>query len=115
MGAPGGQDAEELRAARLAISADRREGESVTLLLEGELDISTCPAVFDRIEAWRGTEPELRLDLSGISFIDSQGLHLLLEVTAPAADGNAPVRLLAPSAQVRQVVSVTGTGPRLGI
>ena len=115
MGAPGGQDAEELRTARLAISAERVPGESVTLLLDGELEISTCPAVFDRIAAWRGAEPELRLDLSRITFIDSQGLHLLLGATGPAADGAAPVRLVAPSAAVRQIVVVTGTGARLGL
>jgi anti-sigma B factor antagonist len=115
MVAPGGQEADELRAARLAISADRRPGEAVTLALEGELDISTCPMVRDRVEAWRRAEPELRLDLSGISFIDSQGLHLLLEVTAPVVDGTSPVTLVAPSAQVRQLITVTGTGARLGL
>jgi anti-sigma B factor antagonist len=115
MGAPGGQDADEFRAARLGISADRYPGEAIVLVLEGELDISTCPAVFDRIAAWRGREPELRLDLSRISFIDSQGLHLLLEVTAPSADGTPPVVLLSPSEQVRQVVKVTGTSARLGL
>lgn len=115
MGAAGSQDAEEFRAARLSISADRSPGEAITLALEGELDISTCPAVYDRIEAWRGTEPELRLDLSRITFIDSQGLHLLLEVTAPGADGAAPVVLVKPSQTVLQVVTVTGTTARLGL
>jgi anti-anti-sigma factor len=115
MVAPGGQEADELRAARLAISADRRPGEAVTLVLEGELDISTCPTVLDRVEAWRGAEPELRLDLSRISFIDSQGLHLLLEVTAQGPDGAAPVVLVAPSDAVRKLVTVTGTAGRLGL
>jgi anti-anti-sigma factor len=115
MGAPGGPEAEEFRAARLAISADRYPGEAITLALEGELDISTCPAVYDRIAAWRGKEPELRLDLSRISFIDSQGLHLLLEVTAPSVDGTPPVTLVEPSSQVRQVIAVTGTAARLGL
>ena len=115
MGAPRGQDAEEFRAARLGISADRHPGEAIVLVLEGELDIATCPAVSDRIAAWRREEPELRLDLSRISFIDSQGLHLLLEVTAPTEDGTPPVVLLAPSDQVRQLVTVTGTTARLGL
>ncbi len=115
MGAAGSQDAEEFRAARLSISADRSPGEAVTLALEGELDILTCPAVFDRVAAWRGTEPELRLDLSRITFIDSQGLHLLLEVTAPGADGAAPVVLVKPSRPVLQLVTVTGTTARLGL
>jgi anti-sigma B factor antagonist len=115
MAGPGGQDAEELSAARLAISANRRPGEAVTLVLDGELDISTCPTVLDRVEAWRGAEPELRLDLSRISFIDSQGLHLLLEVTAQGPDGAAPVVLEAPSDQVRKLVTVTGTAGRLGL
>jgi anti-sigma B factor antagonist len=115
MGADERQGAAEDRAGALSITATRLPGEAVVIGLHGELDMASCPAVSAELEAWRGTEPELCLDLSRITFIDSQGLHLLLAVTAEADDGGPPVGLLAPSETVMQVVEVTGTARRLGL
>jgi anti-sigma B factor antagonist len=100
---------------RLAISATRLPGEAVVVRLEGELDVATCPWVYGELDAWRGEEPELRLDLSGITFIDSQGLHLLMAVTGAPPGGGRPVALLSPSERVLHVVRVTGIGRRLGL
>ena len=115
MGAHERQDAAEVHAGRLTIIVSRVPGEAVTLTLEGELDMASADAVTDEVEAWRGMEPELRLDLSKTSFIDSQGLHVLLAVTSPTAAGSRPVALLAPSEAVIQVIEVTGTAQRLGV
>ncbi|MFJ7151522.1 STAS domain-containing protein [Streptomyces sp. NPDC100445] len=52
-------------------------GESV-IALAGELDMSTCPQVDEATTALPAGATSLRLDLSGISFMDSMGLNLLL-------------------------------------
>jgi anti-sigma B factor antagonist len=58
------------------------EGETVTLWVEGELDLSTIPVLSQQLDphiAGHG-HTALRLDLSAVTFMDSSGLRLLIEL-----------------------------------
>jgi anti-anti-sigma factor len=47
----------------------------------GELDFSTAPAVHDALrEAHDAGWTDIVIDLTGVTFMDSAGLHLLLEL-----------------------------------
>ena len=76
--------------------------------LRGELDISTAPLAEEQLrQAEAGHPPRLVLDLSGLTFLDSSGLRLVLEADARARrDGRRLVVVRGP-AEVQRVFRVT--------
>jgi anti-sigma B factor antagonist len=75
-----------------------------TVRWEGEIDARTYSrfaAALDRAAA-SGRRP-VRVDLSGVTFIDSAGLRALIR-----AHQRNPLQLVSPSAQVRSVLDLTG-------
>jgi anti-anti-sigma factor len=72
-------------------------------LVEGELDAATAPMIRSIIEDLDvGTS---LLDLSGLTFVDSSGLHALLDMRR----SHPAVRFVFPSPQLRRLVELTGT------
>ncbi len=68
----------------------RREGDVVVARLEGEIDLATAPDVQRRLEPVLDEHDGLRLDLGGLTFMDSAGLHLIEALAARArARGHA--------------------------
>jgi|SRR5580704_8303447 anti-sigma B factor antagonist len=58
-----------------SVGADQR------LAVEGELDLSTVPALARSVEdRQRESRKNLTLDLSAVTFMDSSGLRLLIEL-----------------------------------
>lgn len=52
--------------------------------------------------------PEINVDLSDVSFIDSTGLGMLVGVLKEARDMQGAVRLVNPGREVRRILQVTG-------
>jgi len=65
------------------------EGRSITLTLVGDLDFAVADTVRDALyDVEEDSPPVLVMDLRGISFFDSSGLHVVLAANARArADG----------------------------
>jgi anti-sigma B factor antagonist len=72
-----------VRQARIAIS-EKVQGANLVLSIDGELDISTIPLLEQQIEATHASPTPLTLDLSGLTFMDSSGLRLLIELNERA-------------------------------
>jgi anti-sigma B factor antagonist len=74
-----------VRQARIEIREQPR-GANLVLSIAGELDISTVPVLERQIEAIGENPPTtLTLDLSGLTFMDSSGLRLLIELNERSA------------------------------
>jgi anti-sigma B factor antagonist len=57
------------------------EGATVRLSITGELDLSTVPVLAQQVdEQLRQNPTTLTLDLSALTFMDSSGLRLLIEL-----------------------------------
>jgi anti-anti-sigma factor len=81
--------------------------------LEGELDMATAGDLAEFLrEAEKGPDPIL-LDFSGISFMDSSGLRVILEAAADR-DGGALV-ILHPTSQVQRVLDISIPGGTPGL
>lgn len=91
------------------LELETRRGEGlVQLMLRGELDLSTVQKVEDELEAVEGGEDKLVvLDLSGLTFLDSTGLRLMVTADQRAQkDGRRLVIVKGPET-VQRVFSIT--------
>lgn len=64
---------------QLVIELDR-DSDAVKLVLHGELDLSSAPLLEGELEDVEASgHSRLVIDLSGLEFMDSAGLHMLLK------------------------------------
>lgn len=76
--------------------------------VNGEIDIATCERLRDAIEPHLGPGQRVVLDLSGVSFMDSSCLRVLLQArTTLTADGGSLI-LRNPSDMARRLLSLSG-------
>jgi anti-sigma B factor antagonist len=74
----------------------------------GEIDLSTGPAFADHLATLiRGGTRRLLVDLSGVKFMDSSGLGVLLKVKRDLTGEGSSLRL-AISADLRHIFELTG-------
>jgi anti-sigma B factor antagonist len=55
------------------------DGDRLRLKLTGELDLGSAPVLRQRLAQLRAEQRPVRLDLSRLEFMDSTGIHLLLD------------------------------------
>ena len=72
------------------------------VVVAGEIDISNAPALNQHLSAVDGT---LALDLSGVTFLGSAGINLLVQQLRRRGSGR--VRILAMSSTVRRMLEIT--------
>ena len=79
------------------------------VMLRGEIDMATAPAVNVTVASrLRAGCRDLTIDLSDVTFIDSQGFNALLKAhVALAADGGE-LRLRSPSQAVTRALRLAG-------
>ena len=104
------------RAGQLTTSCSCSEPGTLTIGLDGELDLATAPAL-ERLlrEVERDRWPTVVLDLRQLSFIDSSGIRALL--TANDRIGRRDGRMLVghPSRAVRRTLAAIGADTILDI
>jgi anti-sigma B factor antagonist len=74
----------------------------------GEIDMASCNGLADRIDAMLTSELHLlRVDLTGVSFMDSTGVHCLIRIQQRCANLGARLEV-APSERVLRLFQMTG-------
>jgi anti-sigma B factor antagonist len=90
---------------------------SSSMTVRGEVDLATAPqlrhAITDRLS--QGPSPTLRLDLGGVSFMDSTGLKVLLAGQRTARLLGGDLVLTAASPQVARLLQIIGAPLTLDI
>ena len=80
---------------------------SATVVLDGEIDIATAPAIRRVLmAAISGGDAHLAVDMSGVTFIGAAGIGVLVAATNRARKAGGSLWLLAPSQQVRWLLDV---------
>ena len=80
----------------------------------GELDLSTAPELHARLaELHLAGYDNVVLDLSGVTFVDSCGVHLVMQWTSRAACERFDFAVLAGNDVVERVLQLTGAKPQL--
>jgi anti-anti-sigma factor len=89
---------------------------SVSLALSGELDIVSSPALEQAVAELTGSDVDLVVvDLRGLDFMDSTGLHVLLQAHQQAQDLGRGFALIRGPEQVQRLFDLTGLTETLTI
>ena len=83
------------------------------LKVAGELDLATSSQLTEALRD-ASSAGQVTLDLSELTFLDSSGIHAILEL-ARTQNGNGPVIILNPSYAVTRVFDVVGIDQHAGI
>ncbi len=91
-------------------------GRTVRLALSGELDIVSTPALEETTAELPGLDVDLVvIDLRGLQFMDSTGLHLLIRTHQQAHDLGRRFVLIRGADQVQRLFDLTGLTETLTI
>ncbi len=75
----------------------------------GEVDLDTASQLGDHaLDAVRDTSPHVVLDLTGVTFMDSTGLKVLLAIQRRADLAGGSFGVAGPSRSVRKILALTG-------
>jgi anti-anti-sigma factor len=96
--------------AQLADVAFERDGAIAMARVTGEIDMSNATSVRQRIaESITPDDDAVLLDLSGVSFIDSAGLHAVFELGAVLDERRQRLLVCVPAGgQVDRTVGIVG-------
>ena len=80
---------------------------AATVVLDGEIDIATAPAIRRfLLAAISGGNVHLAVDMSGVTFIGAAGIGVLVDVANRAREAGGSLSLLAPSPRVQWLLDV---------
>lgn len=87
----------------------RRVKDRAVVSVVGEVDLESASRLGDRaLEALRDVSPHLAIDLSGVTFMDSTGIKVLLSIQRRADLASGSFAIAAATRPVRRILSLTG-------
>lgn len=95
---------------------EQREGDDVVLCLRGELDILTAPRFGSCVQdVVRRESGDLIVDFCDLCFIDSSGLHILLNTARRMVRSGRRLRVRCVPGPVMRVIELARLGETLGV
>jgi len=85
----------------------------VVATLVGELDLAAAESTFDAIDLAAREAGGLLLDLSGLTFIDSSGLRLVVRLDVAAREGAFELSIVPGPHNVQRVFEIVGLADAL--
>jgi anti-sigma B factor antagonist len=93
---------------RFAVSVDQSGEHGHVVAVTGELDLAAAEGLWSRIEPLIVPGALVVLDGTGMSFLDSSGLRVLLLAGNRATATGADFRLVVPQPAVQRVLDLAG-------
>ena len=101
---------------RFAVDTDVADGGTVVVAADGELHMSTAPRLSAYLRSsLRGDTERLVVDLSGVHFIDSTGLGVLLSTLREVQRRGGRMAVVAANPTVLRLFAITGTDRTLDV
>jgi anti-sigma B factor antagonist len=96
-------------------SVDVREhGRRTVLAVSDEVDLATVPALRSALEAaFDSGAPEVWIDLTRTTFMDSSGLQAVFSAHARTQDAGRKLEIVCPPGPVRRLFDIVGYSERL--
>jgi len=84
---------------------------SPALVVSGEVDLDSREQFLEALhQTIRRNDGAARVDLSGVTFMDSSGISALIECQQRALDDGSQIVLIEPSDPCRRVIEILGLG-----
>ncbi len=94
----------------------RQQGGASVVSAVGEVDVFSAPDLDAALEAaLAGGSARLVVDLSGVSFLDSTGLGVLVKALKGARDAGGSLHLVVASDRIRKIFEITGLDASMSI
>jgi anti-anti-sigma factor len=98
----------------LTISVSRLNG-LLWVTLEGDLDLEAARRLERELDRIDLGETDVRVDLSGLSFIDSTGLSVLLGLASRAQEAGRRIALVRPTPAISRLLHLVDVAQRFDI
>ena len=98
-----------------SVSTDARGG--LVVVLRGDIDFTTSPGVLEVIRAGAGSAAasDIRVDLSEVTFMDSSGISVLVQLLHLAEERGVRLHVERPGAKVRDQLHMSGLAEVFGL
>lgn len=83
------------------------DGRHVVIALSGEIDLANVDALPGAIAGAIGSDSSIRIDIAGVTFLDSSLLRLLLICEANCAQRGIELKVRNPTDQARRIFELT--------
>lgn len=90
------------------------ENGCVVLSVHGEIDLASAPSLESRVESLDHGTPVV-VDLSGVTFIDSTGLRVLISANEAANEAGGRFHIVASEGPVTKLFAITGVDEWLNV
>lgn len=90
-----------------------RNGAEARVVPAGELDLATAPRLESEVRAAAAAAKEVVLDLSGLTFIDSSGLRILILLYERSQAEGWVLAMVAPAGEARAIFRISGVDKHL--
>jgi len=92
----------------MTINSEKIDKSTVVLTLNGRLDTANAPLLERRINQWGEEITELILDFSGLEYISSMGLRILLQAKKISKAENRKLTIKNMGESIREIFEMTG-------
>lgn len=94
----------------------RHEGDWTVVAFAGDLDLAGMKTADEALDGAIGDGGAgVLIDLTGVTFMGSEGIRLLLRAQEAGEGAGRPVRILAGEGAARRLIELVGLSERLGI
>lgn len=91
-----------------AVEVSDPDGNTVCIVVRGELDMSVAPGLADAITGASSAGVSVLLDLSGVTFLDSSAIGALVASGREVTEGGGRLQIGPRSDIVTRVLEITG-------
>ena len=90
---------------------------AVCIVLRGDVDFTTSPAVLQTIRAGMPNDrvSSIRVDLAEVGFMDSSGMGVMVQILRLAEEAGAALQVQHPNRNVHDQLQLSGLAELLGL
>lgn len=93
----------------------RQSGQHLAATVAGDVDLAIYPRFAAEAEVWAGKDTDVVLDCSEVTFMDSMGLRVLVQLRQDLTEAGHTFTLTNPSKPVARVLELAGVRELFGL